>query len=46
MAEIIIEKPTMQKVIYKLEKPSEELIIVLPQIENIDKPIYDYEFIY
>src|SRR5918911_612833 len=25
MAEIIIEKPTMQKVIYKLEKPSEEL---------------------
>ena len=24
MAEIIIEKPTMQKVIYKLEKPSEE----------------------
>jgi hypothetical protein len=25
MAEIIIEKPTMQKVIYKLEKPSEVL---------------------
>jgi hypothetical protein len=25
MAEIIIEKPLMQKVIYKLEKPSEEL---------------------
>ena len=25
MAEIIIEKPTMQRVIYKLEKPSEEL---------------------
>ena len=25
MAEIIIEKPTMQKVIYKLEKLSEEL---------------------
>jgi hypothetical protein len=25
MAEIIIEKPAMQKVIYKLEKPSEEL---------------------
>src|ERR1041385_862264 len=25
MIEIIIEKPTMQKVIYKLEKPSEEL---------------------
>ena len=25
MAEIIIEKPSMQKVIYKLEKPSEEL---------------------
>ena len=25
MVEIIIEKPTMQKVIYKLEKPSEEL---------------------
>src|ERR671930_1497260 len=25
MAEIIIEKPTMQKVIYKLDKPSEEL---------------------
>jgi hypothetical protein len=25
MAEIIIEKPTMQKVIYTLEKPSEEL---------------------
>src|SRR5919197_905747 len=25
IAEIIIEKPTMQKVIYKLEKPSEEL---------------------
>jgi hypothetical protein len=24
MAELIIEKPTMQKVIYKLEKPSEE----------------------
>ena len=43
MAEIIIEKPTMQKVIYKLEKPLEELIIVLPQKENIDKPIYDYE---
>jgi hypothetical protein len=28
MAEIIIEKPTMQKVIYKLEKPSEELAFV------------------
>src|ERR671933_151223 len=25
MAEIIIDKPTMQKVIYKLDKPSEEL---------------------
>ena len=25
MAEIIIEKPSMQKVLYKLEKPSEEL---------------------
>ena len=25
MVEIIIEKPTMQKVIYKLDKPSEEL---------------------
>jgi hypothetical protein len=25
MAEIIIEKPSMQKVIYRLEKPSEEL---------------------
>jgi hypothetical protein len=25
MAEIIIEKPSMQKVIYKLDKPSEEL---------------------
>ena len=25
MAEIIIEKPAMQKVIYKLEKPEEEL---------------------
>ena len=25
MAEIIIEKPSLQKVIYKLEKPSEEL---------------------
>jgi hypothetical protein len=25
MAEIIIEKPSTQKVIYKLEKPSEEL---------------------
>ena len=25
MAEIIVEKPSMQKVIYKLEKPSEEL---------------------
>ena len=25
MAEIIIDKPSMQKVIYKLEKPSEEL---------------------
>ena len=25
MAEIIMEKPSMQKVIYKLEKPSEEL---------------------
>ena len=25
MAEIIIEKPSMQKVIYKLEKPSEEI---------------------
>jgi hypothetical protein len=25
MAEIIIEKPSMQKIIYKLEKPSEEL---------------------
>jgi hypothetical protein len=25
MAEIIIEKPSIQKVIYKLEKPSEEL---------------------
>jgi hypothetical protein len=25
MAEIIIEKPSMQKVMYKLEKPSEEL---------------------
>src|SRR5829696_8029323 len=25
MAEIIIEKPSMQKVIYKLEKPEEEL---------------------
>jgi hypothetical protein len=25
MAEIIIEKPSMQKVIYKLEKPAEEL---------------------
>jgi hypothetical protein len=25
MAEIIIEKPSMQKVIYKLEKPSDEL---------------------
>jgi hypothetical protein len=25
MAEIIIEKPPLQKVIYKLEKPSEEL---------------------
>src|SRR5207249_1051088 len=25
MAELIIEKPSMQKVIYKLEKPSEEL---------------------
>ena len=28
MAEIIIEKPAMQKVIYKLEKPSEELAFV------------------
>ena len=28
MAEIIIEKPSMQKVIYKLEKPSEELAFV------------------
>jgi hypothetical protein len=28
MAEIIIEKPTMQKVIYKLERPSEELAFV------------------
>ena len=28
MAEIIIEKPTMQKVIYKLKKPSEELAFV------------------
>jgi hypothetical protein len=25
MAELIIEKPSMQKVIYKLEKPSEDL---------------------
>ena len=25
MAEIIIEKPSMQKVIYRLEKPAEEL---------------------
>jgi H+/gluconate symporter-like permease len=25
MAEIIVEKPSLQKVIYKLEKPSEEL---------------------
>src|SRR5205823_1596706 len=25
MAELIIEKPTMQKVIYKLEQPSEEI---------------------
>jgi hypothetical protein len=25
MAEIIIEKPSLQKVVYKLEKPSEEL---------------------
>lgn len=25
MAEIIIEKPTLQRVIYKLDKPSEEL---------------------
>jgi hypothetical protein len=25
MAEIIIENPSMQKVIYKLEKPSEEI---------------------
>jgi hypothetical protein len=25
MAEIIIEKPSMQKVIYKLEKPAEDL---------------------
>jgi hypothetical protein len=25
MAEIIVEKPSMQKVIYKLEKPSDEL---------------------
>jgi hypothetical protein len=25
MAEIIIEKPSMQKVIYKLEEPSQEL---------------------
>src|SRR5215207_1837445 len=29
MAEIIIEKPSMQKVIYKLEKPEEELACVL-----------------
>ena len=28
MAELIIEKPSMQKVIYKLEKPSEELAFV------------------
>jgi hypothetical protein len=28
MAEIIIENPSMQKVIYKLEKPSEELAFV------------------
>jgi len=28
MAEIIIEKPSMQKVIYKHEKPSEELAFV------------------
>jgi hypothetical protein len=28
MAEIIIEKPSMQKVIYKLEKPSEEIAFV------------------
>jgi hypothetical protein len=28
MAEIIIEKPSMQNVIYKLEKPSEELAFV------------------
>jgi hypothetical protein len=27
----------------EIEKLSEELIIVLPQKENIDKPIYDYE---
>ena len=25
MAEIIVEKPSMQKVIYKLENPSDEL---------------------
>jgi hypothetical protein len=27
-AELIIEKPSMQKVIYKLEKPSEEIAFV------------------
>jgi|ERR671910_2616423 hypothetical protein len=29
MAEIIIEKPSMQKVIYKLENPSEELAFAI-----------------
>jgi hypothetical protein len=28
MAELIIEKPSIQKVIYKLEKPSEEIAFV------------------
>jgi hypothetical protein len=28
MAELIIEKPSIQKVIYKLEKPSEEITFV------------------
>ena len=41
MAEIIIEKPSMQKVIYKLEKPSEELAFAYLHLVYLFSCIFD-----
>jgi hypothetical protein len=38
MAEIIIEKPSMQKVLYKLETPSDEVLLAIKCLIDITMP--------